>query len=297
MEKDNQTPNEKKRKLIICSMVPRSQSSILYRVIINMPNIYGIFEPLRCIKFYESGDRKKDEKNFNTIEDLENRIEEIFKQDSQAIVFWKESFILFPSKKELLNKFSQKYDCRFIHLARHPKLVANSWNNFILKCMKKNNKEIIDPKYTEDFLNRGVNYVDFLQLLKENKGYNMDSSLFVQNPKEHMTSLCNYLGLEFKEEYLQFEPLINNPDLIPYRIFVYEYAEFLFHNMLHSTKIDSKKCPTLEEVNVPKLEGELNLKSLIYDWEKEEKDYFEFKKLAENDYKTYFELKDSIIEK
>jgi len=240
-----------KGKVVIISMIPRSLSSVLYASLCNFDNCIGFFEPLKDIHFFNSGISDYNPYSINSINELEEKIENIFISSSNTKwVLLKDNYFDIQRKesKQFIKKLVDKYDVKFLFLFRHPKLILSSWNRIANQQYINWNggftyKEMIKIRYS---------FADFKAQFEELGGLLIDTEELTAAPETYLKAICNYLNIEFHTKYLTF-PKMETSKKLPYSVSIHPNKELFFGEMLKSTSIIKKEKKDIDKVTVQTL--------------------------------------------
>ena len=187
-------------RLIILATSPRSFSTVILRTFLNSPHVKVFNDPLGNIHINEKVFKYPIKEIEMSIRNLENRIEEALKQNK--IVILKDiANVLITFFMDLLIKWKDKFDTKFMYLLRHPKPRYISYQ----KIMDQESRLTQDYKIKAKKFNFYTSVWDLYQTFN---GRIIIAEELQENPSNFFKKTFEYCGLPFSKEILNYEPLM-----------------------------------------------------------------------------------------
>lgn len=208
IKNENKSKNTKKITMIIT--IPRSLSTITMRTFLNFPKTKVFNDRLSEL---EHNFNRKDSKN--KVIDEESRkefINHLLKEIESSIEDTNyDHFIIKDMSRQVMKyyeteifDFIKKHNVKVIYLVRHPSACLNS----MLKMLEKEKE--LDGVYDENFVHNKSfdnHYKYLFECYKKISGKIIISEDLQENPTHVFKNMCEYLEVEFKNEYMEFKPL------------------------------------------------------------------------------------------
>ena len=156
--------------------------------------------------FYANSSTKDAE---DCINKLEKDMEEA-KNSGKFVVLKEIAFIIYQYYFEAFSKLVDRFDAKLIYLVRHPKPTYVSFH----KVLEKDRELFgMHPPIILAEIDR-EKYEPTWKLYNKHKGHIVIAEELQTEPAKTFKAVFEYIGIEFKEEYLKFEPLgkIGIPD-------------------------------------------------------------------------------------
>jgi len=188
--------------IIIIAAHARALSTILFRTLMNNNQNIPFFEPFTRYRVNKEIVKIENYPHQN-IEDLikyvESKILQAEKEDKFLLIkdmadIPKEYFI------DVISKIAETRPVKYVYLARQPKAAYSSLLRK-LRSEKKATEEIVDA------LKALPIYQSLWEMYGNHKGKVVIAEDLQEEPNRIIKELYEYIGMEFKEEYLRFKPL------------------------------------------------------------------------------------------
>ena len=187
--------------LIFIISTPRSLSTIFLRTFMNQPNVQVFHEKMSPIYYEEVLNKHRKVSLEDLTRDHEKLIEKALNENKTVIV--KETTDVAPNFLEIIKKWNNKFNMKYVYLTRHPKPVHVSMQ----KMIDEENKI---KRFPDDVMENLANmdlYTPLWDLYKIFGGKVIIAEDLQENPPKIFEEVFDYCNLKFKEEVLTYEPL------------------------------------------------------------------------------------------
>mmetsp|Transcript_14614 Transcript_14614/g.15135 ORF Transcript_14614/g.15135 Transcript_14614/m.15135 type:complete len:279 (-) Transcript_14614:19-855(-) len=257
--------------IIIIVTHPRSLSTILFRTLTNNSQNVSFFEPFTRF-WINSAEIKLKNYSTHTKEDfkksIESKIVEAEKEDKFLLI---KDMCHIPEEYFLdyIKKLNETRTVKLVYLVRHPKAAYHSYNKKlnISREEVKNKFKIITM------------FQPLWEMYEKHKGKVIIAEDFQEEPSRVMKELYEHIGMEFKEEYMKFKPLIEEGVPEDWKaISLHWYDEALSSTEVKPGKTDLSKIVIDDEEVKEKMESQMSYYEKILEESKREGNYQEGKK-------------------
>lgn len=258
---------KKNENLIFVLTIPRSLSTIFMRILSQCPNTEIFQDKLMAIHIFEVYIKKSKESFENLAKSFEDEIEKKLKENKKVVVKDMGSFIN-HYHPEYIDKLIKKFNPKIVYLVRHPVPCHSSFKKMMDRERELGNAPEEDIKRDERF----NPHKPLWDLYQKHNGFVLITEDFQEHPEETLAKVYSFMGLQFKNEMLSFQPW---KDTFPNQEEL-KSMEHFYSDCINSTEFKSSKL-------------DLSKYSLNEDWEKEKiKDsmtfYENFVKESKNNY-------------